>query len=84
MQRAITLALALYSYFLIQRSLPQLPERIPTHFNRLGEPDGWGSPDSLWMTLAVQIVGSAVILAVPALGRRFPQTVNLGWQRLSD
>jgi uncharacterized membrane protein len=25
-----------------------LPERIPTHFNAAGQPDGWGTPAMLW------------------------------------
>jgi len=84
MQRAITLALAVYSFVLIRTNLPHLPERIPMHFNRLGEPDRWDSPHSLWMMLAVQVAVSGLILAVPLLGRHFPGMVNLGWRRLSD
>ena len=65
MQRAITHALAVYSFVLIRPSLPRLPERIPMHFNRLGKPDRWDSPDSLWIMLGVQIAFSGLILTVP-------------------
>ena len=34
--------------------------------------------------LAVQVAVTALLLAVPAIGRRAPQLVSLGWKRLSD
>jgi uncharacterized membrane protein len=36
---------------------PQLPERIPCHFNAAGQPDGWGPKSSA--------------VAVPAIGHSF-------------
>ena len=84
MLKLVSLALVLYSYFLIQASLPKLPRLIPTHFNAAGEPNGWGSPGSLWILLGVQVLTCVVILSVPYLGRRFPETVSLGLRRLSD
>jgi len=84
MLRLVSLAMVLYSYFLVRTSLPELPQRIPTHFNAAGEPNGWGSPDTLWTLLGVQILVSVIFLGVPYLGQRFPQTVNLGLRRLSD
>ena len=56
MLKLISLALALYSCFLIQTNLPKLPRSIPTHFNAAGEPNGWGSPDTLWILLGVQVL----------------------------
>jgi hypothetical protein len=64
--------------------MPLLPESIPTKFNFSGEVTGWEKPDTLWFLLAVQIGASLLILAIPALGRRAPGLVNLGWRRLSD
>lgn len=84
MLRLISLAMMLYSYFLVRTRLPELPQRIPTHFNAAGEPNGWGSPDTLWTLLGAQVLVSVVFLGVPYLGQRFPQTVNLGLRRLSD
>ncbi len=46
MSKIVAAALALYSYFLIQTSLPNLPSRIPVHFNVAGQPDGWGNPST--------------------------------------
>jgi hypothetical protein len=83
-QRFVALALAAYSFFAISSARPRLPARIATHFNWSGEPNGWSSPDTLWVLLAVQVLGAALILAIPALGRRVPQMVNLGTRRLSD
>lgn len=84
MQRLITFGLAFYSYFLIKANIPRLPARIPTHFNAAGEADGWGSPDTLWVLLLVQVLTCGLFLVVPLLGRRFPGTVNVGFRTLSD
>ena len=84
MLKAITAALAFYSYYLIRTSLPTLPARIPTHFNFAGQPDGWSSPQTLWMLLVIQVVTGVLMLSIPLWGRRFPQIVNLGFKRLSD
>jgi uncharacterized membrane protein len=83
-QRLVTFGLALYSFFLIKTSIPRLPARIPTHFNAAGEADGWGSPDTLWFLLLVQVLTCGVFLVAPLLARRFPGTVNLGSYKLSD
>ena len=84
MLRLISLALMVYSYFLVRIRLPELPQRIPTHFNAAGEADGWGSPDVLWTLLGAQVLVCVVFLAVPYLGQLFPGAVNLGCRRLSD
>ncbi len=84
MQRLAAIGLACYSLFLIVTNLPRLPARIPTHFNAGGEADGWGSPDTLWFLLLIQVLTCGVFLLVPLLARRFPGAVNLGTRRLSD
>jgi uncharacterized membrane protein len=84
MQRLITLGLALYSFFLIETSIPRLPARIPTHFNAAGEADGWGSPDMLWTLLLAQVATGGLFLLIPLVGRRFPGMVNIGSRKLSD
>lgn len=48
MAKIVAATLAIYSAFLIQTSLPGLPARIPVHFNSSGQPNGWGSPHTLW------------------------------------
>jgi len=62
MQRLIALGLAFYSFFLIKTNMPRLPERIPTHFNAAGEANGWGSPDSLWVLLVLQVLVCGLFL----------------------
>jgi uncharacterized membrane protein len=84
MLKIVAAALALYSAFLIQTSLPHLPSRIPVHFNLAGQPNGWGSPNTLWVLLGFQVLVTAVMLSMSVLGRRFPQSVNLGTKRLGD
>ena len=34
----------------------RLPDRIPTHFDIAGQPNGWGPPSSLWMVTAVALL----------------------------
>lgn len=84
MQRLVTLGLAFYSFFLIKTNIPRLPARIPTHFNGAGEANGWGSPDTLWLVLVIQVLTCGLFLAMPLLGRRYPGSVSLGTQKLSD
>jgi uncharacterized membrane protein len=76
--------LVAYSAVTIVLALPKLPARIPTKFNFSGEPVAWGGPETLWIMLLVQVFVCALILAVPTIGRRAPQLVNLGFRRLSD
>jgi len=84
MQRVITLVVALYSFFLIESNIHNLPARIPTHFNAAGEADGWGSPNTLWVLLLSQVLVGGLFLTIPLLARRFPSNVNLGSVKLSD
>jgi uncharacterized membrane protein len=84
MHRLFTLALAIYSFFLIKTRIPLLPARIPTHFNAAGEANGWGSPDTLWFLLLVQVLICGLLLAMPLIGLRYPGSVHLGRRRLSD
>jgi uncharacterized membrane protein len=84
MLQLISIVMVVYSYFLIQTNLPNLPQRIPTHFNAAGVADGWGSPDTLWILLGAQALTSAVFLIVPYVGERYPGAIHFGTRRLSD
>lgn len=84
MARVVAGVLAVYSFFLIQFSLPHLPARIPIHFNSAGQPNGWGSPSTLWVLLFFQVLVTGVMLSISILGRRFPGSVNLGTRKLGD
>jgi len=50
----------------------RLPNRIPTHFNFSGQPDGWGSPSFLIM-FPIAAVGLYLLLSVVV---RFPEAFN--------
>lgn len=45
----------LYAGMSLAAGYGELPDRIPTHFNATGEPDGYGSPRSRWMLFGVQM-----------------------------
>lgn len=84
MPKIVVLALTIYSAFLIQTSLPNLPSRIPVHFNAAGQPNGWGSPQTLWVLLAFQAFTALAMLSISFWGRHFPGSVHLGARRFSD
>lgn len=53
-----------------------LPERIPTHFDMAGNPNGWGSPVGL---LLLPIIGLAVYLFMTVISM-FPSTFHFSMQ----
>jgi len=57
-----------------------LPERIPTHFNAAGEPNGWG-PRNMLLILGGVAVGLYIVLSVAARAQRF---VNVPFQLRRD
>jgi len=57
---AIPFAYALYLY-------PDLPEKIPTHFNAKGEPDAYGGKNSIYIGPA--ILGVVSLLMFPLLSK---------------
>jgi uncharacterized membrane protein len=49
-----------------------LPQRIPTHFNAAGEPDGWGGKEEIW---TLPIIGLLLFIFISVLCK-FPQLFN--------
>jgi uncharacterized membrane protein len=49
-----------------------LPERIPTHFDAAGNPDGWGKPAMLWL---LPFLSTAIFLLMTWVAR-FPSAFN--------
>jgi uncharacterized membrane protein len=84
MGRIITIALAVYSFFLVRVNIARMPVRIPSHFNAAGEANAWGSPNILWLLLLIQVLTCGGLLLVRLLTRRFPWMVHLGRRRLGD
>jgi len=50
----------------------RLPERIPIHFAKGGQPNGWGSPGGLWMLPLIAIV----VYGLMSLVAQFPSAFN--------
>src|SRR5688572_27674315 len=62
---------------------PQLPARIPTHFDFRGQPDAWGSSASFLLLPALGILVSVVLLLTTKLAQRNAKWVNMpGKERL--
>lgn len=51
-----------------------LPTEIPTHYNALGEIDGYGNRKVLWLLPVIGVVSDAMILALSS----YPQLWNVG------
>jgi uncharacterized membrane protein len=49
-----------------------LPQRIPTHFNAIGEPNAWGSPSTLWLLPAV----AAFVFLLISVVSLYPASFN--------
>jgi uncharacterized membrane protein len=58
--------------YLTWQSWPTLPARIPTHFNAVGLPDGWGGKGSL---LFLPILG-LLLYGMTVLSSRMPHALN--------
>lgn len=64
----IGIFLLLLSFYLAWSYYPQLPDRIPTHFNFAGVPDGWGGRGSIFI---YPVLGAAIYLFLTALNIAF-------------
>jgi hypothetical protein len=84
MLRVLTAVVIIYSYFEIKSDLPLLTARLPTNRNPAGQPVGSVIGHGLWINLFLQIFISGLLLAVPYVGRWFPEAVHFGWRCLSD
>lgn len=76
--RRLSLLAALAIGIAVLLRYPSLPETIPTHFNALGEADGWGSRNAVFGLVAVFVpicAGVAWLSAYPGvLQYPFPVT----------
>ncbi|MBN1199791.1 MAG: DUF1648 domain-containing protein [Bacteroidales bacterium] len=58
-------------------SMTRLPETIPTHFNSGGEPDTYGSKNSLWMLPVVALVIYSILTLVGKIPEKFNYPVRI-------
>ena len=84
MLQLISLVLLMFSFFIIQTSLPTLPKYVPTHFNAEGVANAWGSPDIFWVLLGAQALTCVLFLVIPYLGQLSPGAIHVGRRRLND
>ncbi len=61
-------------WLLVLISYPQLPERIPTHFNMAGKADGFGKKSTIMLLPVI----ATVLFAGMTIVNRFPHTFNFG------
>ena len=46
---------------------PELPERIPIHFNAAGEVDGWGKKGMIWTLPLIGLFTAAFTATIPLM-----------------
>ncbi len=68
----IAIAFLLFLFILPIRYYGDIPDRIPTHFNAAGTPDGFGSRTSLWI---LPLTGLGLWLLMTIVNR-FPDKFN--------
>ncbi len=63
---------ALFTLGITLWAMPHMPDRVATHFDFFGRPDGWGPKEVLWV-----LPGSLLLLyVVLTIVCRFPHTFN--------
>jgi len=53
-----------------------LPDRIPTHFDAAGDPNGWGSSSTLWL---LPVLAAAIYLVITVVSQ-FPTSFRYSMQ----
>lgn len=66
------LALTVWITWQAFHGLHPLPAQIPTHFDALGNPNGWGPPSTL---LLLPVIAAVIYLTITAISR-FPVLFN--------
>lgn len=56
---------------------PDLPARIPTHFNAAGVADGFGPRSNWWILPGINVASSVLLIGVVMLIPRRPDLLNL-------
>lgn len=52
---------------------PELPDRIPVHFDASGTPDGWGKKATIWILPVITVVISLALILLPGFA---PRSIN--------
>jgi uncharacterized membrane protein len=68
----ISLAALSFGVLALLQAWPDLPARVPKHFDIAGKPDAWGAKVNLWV---LPLVGVVVYLMLTVVGR-IPHTHN--------
>lgn len=61
---------------------PQLPARVPIHFNTAGEPDRMGDPATLWLLAGMPLLTFVFMLLVPNIDPKKRLILNTNYQKL--
>jgi uncharacterized membrane protein len=62
----------IFLFYLVWHAWAVLPDRIPTHYNFSGQPDGWGGKG----TLLILPIITLILFATFAILQRFPRFYN--------
>ena len=62
----VVIFLIFWSFYLVITAYPDLPDKIPTHFNARGEPDAWSS--KTWINLLILPIGQIGLYILITVG----------------
>lgn len=62
----VVIFLIFWSFYLVITAYPDLPDKIPTHFNARGEPDGWRP--KTWINLLILPIGQIGLYILVTVG----------------
>ncbi|MBN1561522.1 DUF1648 domain-containing protein [candidate division KSB1 bacterium] len=68
----LAIAFILFLFIFTAKNFGSLPHIIPTHFDKAGKADGWGSRSTIWLLPIV----SLFIYMILSLVNKFPQLIN--------
>lgn len=72
---AVAAAFILLTIAQTREAYPELPERVPTHLDFAGRPNGYGPRPMIWLLVGVQIFCAIIfVLVAYALAARLPGT----------
>jgi len=67
----LALAALAFGIVVVARAWPELPRRIPTHFDIAGQPDGWGGRETVLLLPGASLFLYLMLSAVQRIPARF-------------
>lgn len=76
---ASAIIILIFTWYYVISNYSTLPEKIPHHFNAMGEADQWGKKSIIWL---MPIIGSVLWMLLSILSQ-YPQSFNY-YQKINE